>query len=291
MRMLFASPAPSSRPGFFSFGYLPIGVPHYDIKGRLFGVPNLLKRLQAPDIMAALDIQPTDCVLDFGCGSGYMTVEMAKLAAKATGIDVNPHLASIKIPRRLAGRLEYVQTSGTGLPFADATFDRILASEVLPMIPEPGPFLAEITRVLKPGGRLVVVNGLGHPLIEQAYAANAPRLAALARRYPDRMPRSYAEYCQRFQAIAGTARTSFMTETEIVEALRRAGFAIESTGYSPRQSAGAWLSWTQFELYLRTGKVVSDRSFLPTFLHLLVRSAFDRSDYRGGLILVASPGR
>lgn len=289
--MLFASPAPSSRPGFFSFGYLPVGVPRYDIKGRLFGVPNLLKRLQAADIMAALDIQPADHVLDFGCGSGYMTVEMAKLAAKATGIDVNPHLASIKIPRPLAGRLEYVQTSGTGLPFADASFDRILASEVLPMIPEPGPFLAEITRVLKPDGRLVVVNGLGHPVLEQAYATSAPRLAVLAQRYPDRMPGSYAAYCQRFQAIAGTARTGFMSEAEIVDALQRAGFAIESTTYSPRQAAGAWLSWKQFELYLRTGRVVSDRSFLPTFLHLLLRSAFDRSGYRGGVILVAAPRR
>ena len=52
--------------------------------------------------MAALDIKPTDRVLDFGCGSGYMTVEMAKLAAKATGIDVNPYVASIKVPRSLA---------------------------------------------------------------------------------------------------------------------------------------------------------------------------------------------
>jgi ubiquinone/menaquinone biosynthesis C-methylase UbiE len=281
--------APSRTPGFFSFGYLPIGVPRYDIKGRLFGVPNLFKRLQAADIMASLDIQPTDRVLDFGCGSGYMTVELAKLAAKATGIDVNPYVASIKVPQSLAGRLEYVQTSGAELPFPDASFDRILASEVLPMIPEPGPFLGEITRVLKPDGRLVVVNGLGHPALEQAYATSAPRLAALARRYPERMPGSYAEYCQRFQTIAGTARTAFMSEAAIVDALRRAGFAIESTKYSPRQAAGEWLSWNQFELYLRTGKVVPERGFLPTFLRLVMRSAMDRNDYRGGVILVAAP--
>jgi ubiquinone/menaquinone biosynthesis C-methylase UbiE len=272
-----------------SFGYLPVGVPKYDLKGRLFGVPNLLKRLQASDIMAALDIQSTDSVLDFGCGSGYMTVEMAKLAAKATGIDVNPYVTSIKVPPSLAGRLEYIQTSGIGLPFPDGSFDRILASEILPMIPEPGPFLGEIARTLKADGRLVVVNGLGHPALEEAYAAGAPRLAELARRYPERMPKTYAEYCARFQTAAGTARTGFLTEAQIVDALENAGFTIESKKYSPRQSAGAWLSWNQFDLYLRTGEVVPGRSFLSTFFHLLLRSAFDRSDYRGGLILVAAP--
>ncbi len=283
------SPAPSARPRFASFGYLPVGVPRYDIPNRLFGNPNLMKRLQAPDIMAALDIQPGDRVLDFGCGSGYMTVEMAKLAAKAIGIDVNPYVGSIRVPPSLAGRLEFIQTSGTRLPFADASFDCILASEVLPMIPEPGPFLAEMKRVLRPGGRLVVANGLGHPAIADAFATRSPRLEQLAARYPQRMPKSYAEYCAVFQQIAGTARTGFLGEQDIVGALNAAGYRIERTKYSPRRSAGEWLSWQQFELYLRTGKVVFDGGFLTTFLRLLAMSAFDRSDYKGGLILVASP--
>lgn len=272
-----------------SFGYIPIGISRYDIPGRLFGNPNLMKRLQAPDVMTALDIQPGDHVLDFGCGSGYMTVEMAKLAANATGIDVNPYVSTIRIPESLRGRLEYVQTSGARLPFADSSFDRILASEVLPMIPDPAPFLAEIKRVLKTGGRLVVANGIGHPAIRDAYATNAQRLAELARRYPERMPKTYAEYCARFQSIAGTARTSFMTGEEIADALENAGFSVRSSRYSPRRRAGEWLSWHQFELYLRTGKVVFDRSFLPTFLKLLAMSATDREDYKGGVILVATP--
>ena len=115
--MSLTSPAPSVRPSFLSFGYLPIGIAKYDLPGRLFGNPNLIKRLQAPDLMAALDIRPSDSVLDFGCGSGYMTVEMAKLAAKATGIDVIPYVNSIRVPPSLTGRLEYIQTSGTRLPF------------------------------------------------------------------------------------------------------------------------------------------------------------------------------
>jgi ubiquinone/menaquinone biosynthesis C-methylase UbiE len=289
--MSLTSPAPSVRPSFLSFGYLPIGIAKYDLPGRLFGNPNLIKRLQAPDLMAALDIRPSDHVLDFGCGSGYMTVEMAKLAAKATGIDVIPYVNSIRVPPSLTGRLEYIQTSGMRLPFADASFDRILASEVLPMISEPGPFLAEIMRVLKPDGRLVVANGLGHPAIAEAFATRSPRLEELARRYPDRMPKSYAEYCSVFQKIAGTARADFLSQQQIVDALGDAGLRIDSTRYSPRKRAGEWLSWHQFELYLRTGKLVFDRSFVPTFLQLLLLSAFDRSDYNGGLIIVASPDR
>jgi ubiquinone/menaquinone biosynthesis C-methylase UbiE len=286
--MTFASPAPSARPSQLSFGYIPIGIPRYDIPGRLFGVPNALKRLQAPAVMSALDIQPGDHVLDFGCASGYMTVEMAKLAAKATGIDVNPYVETIKIPTTLAGRLEYIRTSGDSLPFADASFDRVLASEVLPMIPDPAPFLAEIRRVLKPGGRLVVVNGLGHPALAEAFATNSPRLVALARRFPERMPKSYADYCARFQTVVGTARTDFMSRDEIASALGNAGFSVRSEKYAPNRGAGAWYSWWQFELYLRTGKLVPDRGFLRLFARLLFQSLLDRREYRFGLILAAS---
>ena len=72
---------------YHNFGYIPTGSIR-DIRGKLFGHINLLKRLQAKDIMKALNIEPGDLLLDFGCGSGYMTVEMAKLGKKTYGIDI-----------------------------------------------------------------------------------------------------------------------------------------------------------------------------------------------------------
>ncbi|MCA3265844.1 MAG: methyltransferase domain-containing protein [Azospirillum sp.] len=279
---------PARTPGYFSFGYLPAGDLRSDIGGRLFGVPNLLKRLQAMDILRAMDVQPTDTVLDFGCGSGYITVELAKLARKAIGVDINNYIETVPIPAPLVGRLEYKQCSGVSLPFSDGSFDRILASEVLPMLPDPAAFLASMRRVLKPDGRLVVMNGLGFPFLRDAYARNAPRLQALARRYPGRFPATYDAYCAEFQKAAGTGRTNFMTEENVLDALSASGFHVQAKSYAPRRRAGEWIGWNQFELYLESGRVVPAVRFLPRFLFLSALNAMDSEPYLGGLIVVAT---
>ena len=68
-----------------NFGYLPEGSFFKDLFGKAFGYRNLFKRLQARDIIERLAIQPDETVLDFGCGNGHFTVEMAKQAKKAYG--------------------------------------------------------------------------------------------------------------------------------------------------------------------------------------------------------------
>lgn len=279
---------PSSKPSWLSFGHLPVGVTRLDLTGRLFGTPNLLKRLQARDILDALKLQPAERVLDFGCSSGYMTVEMAKLAREAVGIDVNPHVSGIVIPERLKGRLRFLQASGSALPFEDHEFDVVLASEVLPMVPDPAEFMTQIRRVLKPGGRLVIVNGVGLETIRQAYLNQDPRLAALKQRYGIQVPDSYEDYCERFQRIAGTARKAFLTEQEILSLAERFGFRVDLTRHSPRLVAGAWIAWHQFELFVRTGKVVPVQGFLLNFLYLSARSLSDDADYPSGLIVAAT---
>lgn len=283
--------APSRAPSFRNFGYLPVGQLRYDLPGRLFGSTNLLKRLQARDIMAALAIGAGDAVLDLGCGAGHMTVEMAKLARHAVGIDVNPYVEQIRVPRHLAGHLEFRRVSGIATGFPDCRFDRVLASEVLPMIPQPAEFLAEIRRVIKPEGRLVVVNGTGPQAIADAYRQGSRRLAALRRNHPGRVPPSYEEFVAQFLRIAGTASSRFLDEAEIVAMIEKSGFAVDSVRHSPREVAGAWISWRQFELYLAEGRVVPDGAFLWRFLFLSLLSLFDRRDYRGGLIVAATPRR
>jgi len=71
--------------------------------------------------------------------------------------DMNPALIEAAARRPLPAGVELQQLSGGALPFADNTFDRLIATHVLEHIPEPHLALAEWARVLKPGGTLSLI--------------------------------------------------------------------------------------------------------------------------------------
>lgn len=99
-------------------------------------------------------------VLDLGCGDGALLDILARNTALAIGID--PDGAMIDLARqRLAGadipfRLAFAR--GEALPFADASFDRIFTISVLCVADRPDALVGEATRLLKPGGRLVLAD-------------------------------------------------------------------------------------------------------------------------------------
>src|SRR6185369_7011708 len=93
--------------------------------------------------------------LDLGCAYGFLVAEACGGGFRAAGVDVSPYAlrrAASDAPDA-AGRLAraYVER----LPFADATFDVVSAFDVLEHLHEPDPALAEVRRVLRPGGVLV----------------------------------------------------------------------------------------------------------------------------------------
>ncbi len=276
----------TSSNNFLNFGYIPSDNVIHDIRGKLFGHINLFKRLQAKDIFKALDIQSEDCVLDFGCGMGFYTIEMAKLAKEAIGIDINPYITTIKIPAELEGRLRYVQVSGDDLPFPDNYFDRVLASEILPMMQDPNNFLREIKRVLKPGGRLVIVNGAGHPAIEDAYQKQSCLFRFLKRKYPERFPKNYAKYEEILQKSFGTSQSRFLKKEDITELVKHNGLRNPVFTSSPGYMAGAYFSWAQFILYLRKGRTLSQHGFLFNFYLFSFLRMFEKKTYSAGLICV-----
>jgi SAM-dependent methyltransferase len=279
-------PQPTRRVSCRSFGYLPSGRPLRDLYGWLFGSRNLLKRLQARDILAALDLRAHEAVLDFGCGTGFMTVEMAKLAHRAVGIDVDPRVGANEVPPFLAERLSFLEVSGIDLPFADCTFDVVLASEVLPMVEDPQVFLSEIVRVLRPGGRAIVVNGTGHPAIRTAYRGDHFLLRA-ARRIWKGVPSDYSTYEAKLQASFGTAQGRFFGRDDLILLLNEAGLECEGVAHSPRKLAGAWISWSQFVRVVRGGPSLRTRLFVGQLAAWSLVSLLDRRDYEGGVILAA----
>jgi SAM-dependent methyltransferase len=100
-----------------------------------------------------LSATPGPQVLDAGAGQGTMSIRLERLGFEVTSTDVS-HAAVGVLRERLAGDVE--RASVTDLPFADSTFDGAVLGEVLEHVEEDGKALAEIARVLRPGGVLAL---------------------------------------------------------------------------------------------------------------------------------------
>jgi SAM-dependent methyltransferase len=108
-------------------------------------------------------------ILDAGCGSGPLAAALRSKGAIVTGFDVSAAMVDLAHQRLGDDADLHVADIGAPLPFADAEFDDVVASLVLHYLEDWAAPLSELRRVLKPGGRLMVV--VNHP---SAYAIVYP---------------------------------------------------------------------------------------------------------------------
>lgn len=90
-------------------------------------------------------------VLEVGCGTGLILRRLAGVAARAVGVDLSPGM----LARARARGLEVHEGSATSLPFADGSFDVAVSFKTLPHVPDLPRALAEMARVVRPGGVLI----------------------------------------------------------------------------------------------------------------------------------------
>jgi SAM-dependent methyltransferase len=113
-----------------------------------------------------LGLRPGDRLLDLGCGFGRHAFEALRRGARVVACDMAvPELEQVsatafamKEAGEIAPTLSCTSVAGDGtkLPFADASFDRIIASEVMEHVPDDAAALAEFIRVLRPGGTIAI---------------------------------------------------------------------------------------------------------------------------------------
>ncbi len=104
-----------------------------------------------------LELRPGQRVLDLAAGTGVSTVELARSGAGAVACDFSlGMLRAGRAHRRRRGRVPFVAGDATALPFADAAFDAVVISFGLRNVSDVPGALAEMARVVRPGGRLVV---------------------------------------------------------------------------------------------------------------------------------------
>jgi len=115
-------------------------------------------------------------ILDAGCGSGPLFAPLRDRGAQVTGVDSSAGMLEVARTRLGADADLHLADLAGPLPFADATFDDVIASLVMHYLPDWGPTLRELRRVLTPGGRLIM--SIYHPI--SAYC-----IERLAGRRPD----------------------------------------------------------------------------------------------------------
>jgi SAM-dependent methyltransferase len=92
-------------------------------------------------------------VADLGCGSGVFTDLMRRKGFASVGVDISPKL--VALGRSKYSGLELIEGDAENLPFDSGSFDGVLLSGLIHHFPDPRRLVAEVRRILKPGGRFV----------------------------------------------------------------------------------------------------------------------------------------
>jgi SAM-dependent methyltransferase len=95
-------------------------------------------------------------VLDAGCGVGYGTAHLARVAERVVGVDVSDDAVSYARAHYAGPNVEFLAADVLELPFADDSFGVVCSFEIVEHVSDAERFVAELARVLKPGGRLVL---------------------------------------------------------------------------------------------------------------------------------------
>lgn len=112
-----------------------------------------------------LGVRPGEVLLDLGCGGGRHAYQAVRLGARVVALDagedevlqVRSTIGAMAEAGEIASHeVGAVQGDARTLPFPDASFDRVIASEVLEHIPADTEAMAELARVLRPGGTMAV---------------------------------------------------------------------------------------------------------------------------------------
>jgi ubiquinone/menaquinone biosynthesis C-methylase UbiE len=128
-------------------------------------------------------------VLDAGCGTGFLSLELASRGHQVTGVDFAPEMLT-QARRKAAERhaaIRFEEADAEQLPFPPGSFDLIVSRHVLWTLPHPEAAIDEWIRVLRPGGRLAVIDGQFDPGFLTHQRENARSSAEYAE-IGDRLP-------------------------------------------------------------------------------------------------------
>ncbi len=168
------------------------------------------------EILTLIQGACTDLIGDFGCGDGLIALKLRRDKRKVLGCD----LSYTRARRAKTIGIEVACADVMQLPFAAASFDWVICSEVIEHVIDPQNVLGEIFRVLSPGGAAVLTVPLGEKLGCTLLDVPEDQLAV----------ESYQKIRERFQ-VKGSHLTSF-SKTSFQEMVVSCGFKIDRVNYT-----------------------------------------------------------
>jgi demethylmenaquinone methyltransferase / 2-methoxy-6-polyprenyl-1,4-benzoquinol methylase len=122
-------------------------------------------------------------VLDVATGTGLVAERLLARGHRVTGLDQSADMLA-EARRRFGGRVELVEASATALPFPDASFDHLTFTYLLRYVDDPGATLAELARVVRPGGTVAnlefcLPRGIWRPLWDLYVGVGLPAAGRL----------------------------------------------------------------------------------------------------------------
>jgi ubiquinone/menaquinone biosynthesis C-methylase UbiE len=133
----------------------------FEARGKHPAFANMLS-----EYLDAMQIAPAASVLDIGCGTGLVARAIARhsgFTGSVAGIDLSAQLVAaatrLAAEEGVAARATFQRGDARHLPFADASFDAVVAHTLISHVPGPLAVLQEAARVLKPGAMLAVFDG------------------------------------------------------------------------------------------------------------------------------------
>ena len=165
----------------------------------------------AGGVLEWLGRQTGEYILDLGCGDGQLTQRIAATGAHVLGVDASAEMVAAARARGI----EAEQATAEKLPFHDATFDAVFSNAALHWVRDQDAMMAQVHRVLKPGGRFVAEMG-GHGNI----AAIRVALMAVLERHGFGDREDGVNY--------------YPTAESYTERLKRHGFSVEKIAMIPR---------------------------------------------------------
>jgi ubiquinone/menaquinone biosynthesis C-methylase UbiE len=194
---------------------------------------------------------PDDEVLDVACGPGRLSLDLAGHVKSVTGLDLTPGmLDQARAAAGGQGNVRFVEGDAAAMPFADASFSVVISSAAFHHFEAPDRVLAEMVRVCRPGGRVVVSDvmpapdktaaydrmeklrdpshghahsaaelramgrglGLGEPAVHASVTGPLPYAAVLATSFPDAVGRDDLLDMMREDAVGGADEHGFSAE-------------------------------------------------------------------------------